>query len=59
MSKVYRVRITNFPSYGEKRWCNYSMTEDINQAYLIRDEKEFTSTRIEYIYTVEEYIKRR
>lgn len=57
MSKVYRVKITNYPSMGETRWCNMTRTPDINEAYRLRNEKESTSTRAEYKYTVEEYVK--
>lgn len=57
MSKIYRVRIINFPSIGEKRWCNHTRTTDINEAYSFRLQKEQTTTRSDYKYIVEEYVK--
>lgn len=57
LTRGYRVRIINYPSQGEKRWCNDSRTKDINEAFRIRAEKHRTSTKPQYVYQVEEWYK--
>lgn len=55
--KEYRVRILNFPNFGDRRWINKSKVNDINKAFRIRQDKHNTSTKPQYVYQVEEYVE--
>ena len=63
MVKKYRVRIINYDKTrggyraGATAWINDSITEDINEAFVIRQQKQNASSRIEYKYVVEEWKK--